>query len=221
MLNRSLRSPLKRSHWPRPARGFTLLEVLVAILILSFGVLGAAGMQIAALQSNKEARYQANAARLGRELTDLIRANSVIAATTTVPTATAGNPFLLDYVTSAIPSTVYSPTCMTPSTTTACGAPPSPDAAQWAVQSWINQLADPTNGLPSPKVRVCFDNTPFDSSGKMQWLCTGRTSTSPPTPMYIKLAWARTAINATSAASTAPLMESGASAPMLVMPILP
>ena len=36
-------------HAPRREAGFTLIEVLVAVLVLSLGVLGAAGMQAASL----------------------------------------------------------------------------------------------------------------------------------------------------------------------------
>ncbi|WP_416138246.1 type IV pilus modification protein PilV [Halomonas sp. HK25] len=42
-------SPIKESR--REQSGFTLLEVLVAVLVLSFGLLGLAGMQLKGLQS--------------------------------------------------------------------------------------------------------------------------------------------------------------------------
>lgn len=42
----------------RPAAGFTLLEMLIAITILAVGMLAVASMQVAALQTNgKAARY--------------------------------------------------------------------------------------------------------------------------------------------------------------------
>ena len=43
-------------------QGFSLVEVLVAIVVLSFGLLGMVGMQAFALQSNQEARLQGQAA---------------------------------------------------------------------------------------------------------------------------------------------------------------
>ena len=55
MTPRCSRVPLKS---PKPAAGFTLIEVLVAVLVLSLGVLGAAGMQVASLRANREARSQ-------------------------------------------------------------------------------------------------------------------------------------------------------------------
>ena len=65
----STREPL--SH--RTQSGFSLIEVLVAIIILSVGMLGAVGMQATALQSNKETRYQAIATTFGRELAEKMR----------------------------------------------------------------------------------------------------------------------------------------------------
>jgi type IV fimbrial biogenesis protein FimT len=47
------RVPLKS---PKPAAGFTLIEVLVAMLVMSLGRLGAAGMQVASLRAKREAR---------------------------------------------------------------------------------------------------------------------------------------------------------------------
>ena len=38
-------------------RGFSLLEVLISIVVLSFGVLGAAGLQATSLQANREATH--------------------------------------------------------------------------------------------------------------------------------------------------------------------
>ena len=66
-------SATRRRHSPRLAKagtpfgtslGFSLVEVLVAIVILSFGMLGMVGMQAFALQSNRDARLQSQAASL-------------------------------------------------------------------------------------------------------------------------------------------------------------
>src|SRR6218665_2342715 len=45
---------------PGPSKGFSLLEVLVAIVILTFAILGTVGMQGYARQANREARLQAH-----------------------------------------------------------------------------------------------------------------------------------------------------------------
>jgi type IV pilus assembly protein PilV len=76
---------------PRLAKssGFSLIEVLVSVVVLSFGLLGMAGMQAASLQSNREARLQSSAVVLARELAEMIRGNKLAGV---LPAAT--NPYL-------------------------------------------------------------------------------------------------------------------------------
>jgi len=56
-------------------RGATLIEVLVAMLILSVGLLGLASMQMTALQSNQSAYYRSQATVLAYDIIDRMRAN--------------------------------------------------------------------------------------------------------------------------------------------------
>ena len=60
---------------PDNQRGATLIEVLVAMLILSVGLLGLAGMQMTALQSNQSAYYRSQATVLAYDVIDRMRAN--------------------------------------------------------------------------------------------------------------------------------------------------
>lgn len=55
--------------------GFTLLEVLVAIVVLSLGLLGLAGLQAATLRNNQIAYYRAIAIQQTYDMADRIRAN--------------------------------------------------------------------------------------------------------------------------------------------------
>ncbi len=56
-------------------RGFSLLEVLVAIVILSIGLLGLAGLQATGLQSNHSAYLRTQASILSYDIIDAMRAN--------------------------------------------------------------------------------------------------------------------------------------------------
>ncbi|MGK9065744.1 type IV pilus modification protein PilV [Stutzerimonas chloritidismutans] len=67
-----MRSPLPPSSLQR---GATLIEVLVAMLILSVGLLGLAGMQMTALKSNQSAYYRSQATVLAYDIIDRMRAN--------------------------------------------------------------------------------------------------------------------------------------------------
>jgi len=56
-------------------RGATLIEVLGAMLVLSIGLLGLAGMQMTALKSNQSAYYRSQATVLAYDIIDRMRAN--------------------------------------------------------------------------------------------------------------------------------------------------
>lgn len=165
-------------------QGFTLLEVLVSVVVLSFGVLGVVGLQASALQSNRDARYQSSAARLARELTDMMRDNPTVAAA-------SGNPYLgsFDY-TSFSPNTVAA-NCVT----TACTLNGTA-LAKFNMADWLTRLFAE---LPDAKVVVCFDSAPYTSSGQGQWGCTAGTGA----PIYVKIGWARQGFAASAAAVSA------------------
>jgi type IV pilus assembly protein PilV len=59
----------------RKQSGFTLLEVMVAIVVLSLGLLGLAGLQAATLRNNQIAYYRAIAIQQTYDMADRIRAN--------------------------------------------------------------------------------------------------------------------------------------------------
>lgn len=56
-------------------RGATLIEVLVAIVILSIGLLGLAGLQATSIKSNEGAYYRSQATILSNDIIDRMRAN--------------------------------------------------------------------------------------------------------------------------------------------------
>jgi type IV pilus assembly protein PilV len=55
-------------HHPKRARGFTLVEVLIAILLFSVGILGAVGLQARMLQASAQNTDRARASMLANEI---------------------------------------------------------------------------------------------------------------------------------------------------------
>jgi len=64
--------------------GFTLLEVLIALLVLAIGLLGLAALQTTGLRSNTMATTRTHATQLSYDISDRIRANAAASYTTNV-----------------------------------------------------------------------------------------------------------------------------------------
>jgi type IV pilus assembly protein PilV len=72
--------------------GFTLLEVLVAMLVLSIGLLGLAGLMASSMRNNQSAYHSTQATWLAYDILDRIRANRTGALAGTYNGAALGSP---------------------------------------------------------------------------------------------------------------------------------
>ncbi len=59
----------------RTQRGFSMIELLVAVLVMGIGVLGITGLQMVSLQNNRGALVRGEAVQLAYGMLDRIRAN--------------------------------------------------------------------------------------------------------------------------------------------------
>jgi type IV pilus assembly protein PilV len=59
----------------RPSRGFTLLEVLIALVVFSLGMLGLAALMVMSVRTNHSAFLRTQASFLGQAMADRMRAN--------------------------------------------------------------------------------------------------------------------------------------------------
>lgn len=55
--------------------GFSLIEVLVATVIMAVGILGVAGLQVISLQQNRSSLLRSEALQIGNDIIDRMRAN--------------------------------------------------------------------------------------------------------------------------------------------------
>ncbi|MFD2231551.1 type IV pilus modification protein PilV [Alkalimarinus sediminis] len=68
-------------------KGFTLIEILIAALILAVGLLGIAGLQMGGLKNNVSAMYRTQAVQFANDIIDRIRANPTAAYAATLTAA--------------------------------------------------------------------------------------------------------------------------------------
>lgn len=83
--------------YAKPARadGFSMLEVLISIIVLTVGLLGGAALQASAMAANRDARIASSAVLYAREIGEMMRGNKAIA----LKTSPADNPYLIDPLT--------------------------------------------------------------------------------------------------------------------------
>ena len=62
---------------PTKQRGLSMIELLVAVLVLAIGVLGITALQMVSLQNNRGALFRAEAVQLAYDMMDRVRANPV------------------------------------------------------------------------------------------------------------------------------------------------
>ena len=174
---------LRRPTPPLPdkARGFSLVEVLISIVILSFAMLGAAGLQVSSLQATREARLQSTGVRHGQELAELMRSNK----NTAVILTAANNLYMYD----STSDTLTSPGCGYPGLA-ACSTAgdliagvTSAAVAQRDMYEWTERVK---KDLPGARIKVCQDSAPYDSSGLPRWACDGAGGT-----LVLKIGWIR------------------------------
>jgi len=71
-------NPSPDNTWPRGPRrpsGFTMIEILVTLVILSIGLLGLAGLQIGGLRANMGSEQQSKATLMADDIIERMRAN--------------------------------------------------------------------------------------------------------------------------------------------------
>jgi type IV pilus assembly protein PilV len=119
--------------------GYIMLEVLIAVLVVSLGFIGWSGMQVRGLRWVNESMYRSKAVYLAYQMTDRIRAN--------LPGATAGS-----Y--NSLSGTITDPGCAA----TNCAA------AQMALADYAAWSTEIAALLPSGAGAVCIDSSPDDGT---------------------------------------------------------
>lgn len=154
--------------------GFSLVEVLVSIVVLSVGLLGAIGMQLASVRTSNEAATFTAALNLARELSEKARMNKGVATKND-----GANAYLVDDWRAGMSANETRAGAACVATGRACSPA---DIAAWDMREWKRRI---TKVLPDARVSVCFDQAPWnEATAEYAWTCSnsGRT-------LVVKLGW--------------------------------
>lgn len=150
-----------------------MVEVLVSIVLLSIGVLGAAGLQLAAIRATQQSAYQTIAFQLASDIADTLHAF----AADEVPLPEAASMLDLDYTSVPGAPNAASGTCYF----TSCGLS---ELANSEISEWKMRLA---TSFPTARLRICRDTNPWNEAGQVyKWDCDGEGAEA---PLVIKLGW--------------------------------
>jgi type IV pilus assembly protein PilV len=134
-------------------RGFTMLEVLISMVIIAFGLLGIAGLQAFALKNNQSASLRLTATTLASDIIDRMKTNVAGVSSGAYNQAAAAA-----YAESNL---------VTACATSRCDPP---QLAQHDLAEWAQRVAQ---ALPGGQGVVCIDSTPADGTAPGTAQCDG------------------------------------------------
>jgi type IV pilus assembly protein PilV len=136
----------------RCAQGFSMVEVLVALFVLSIGLLGLAGMQVSGLRNNQSAYFRSQATELAYYMADSMRANAQ---------------GLTSYDGQG-KTTDDAPADTTCAETAVCDNPAA--VAAYDLAQWRQAMQ---NALPVGRAWICVDASPDDGASAASPACDG------------------------------------------------
>jgi type IV pilus assembly protein PilV len=140
-----------------------MLEVLIAIVVIAFGLLGIAGLQAFAIKNNHSASLRITATTLANDMIDRMKANYL-----GVMGGDYNKPDTTDYGTAVA-------SCLT-----TAGCTPQ-QLAQNDLNEWSQRIAA---ALPNGRGIVCLDSTPNDGANVAAPDCDNTGTT-----MYVVKVW--------------------------------
>lgn len=154
-------------------RGFTIIEVLVALCLLALGTLGATAMQLAALRTRHQSALLTDAQHMAAGMADRMRAN-----TGQMRLADTDNPYLnLFYDVADGAPAAPARQCFTGS---ACSGAQLASFDIYELKRQIGKV------LPGGRVVICRDASPWDEvRHALRWDCGGAGGA----PVVIKIGW--------------------------------
>jgi type IV pilus assembly protein PilV len=160
------------------ASGFTLLEILVAVLVLSIGLLGIAGLMLNTVQNNSVSSQRTIATFLAQDMADRMRQTVNVNQRVVINKSDLG---LTERQALYALSKGAATNCYGAAADATCGTPQG--AANYNLYVWNQQVAA---SLPGGSAVVCQDLTPDDG---LSFANPGCDATDPQAPWVVKVFW--------------------------------
>ncbi len=187
----------KRHSLPQSGQsGFTMVEVLVAAVVLTVGLLAAASMQAKSMSANRDSSLTSKGVVYAKEMAEIMRGNKEVA----IKTSSGDNPYLLSGATA--------PSASAPN----CHTGPCTDSkvfASYQINEWLGRVA---TDLPGATVSICYDDSPYDAAGLPQWPCSNSGGVA-----VVKIGWDRRSTDSGATSNKAILH---ALTPAVVVPVI-
>lgn len=121
----------------RRQKGFSMVEVLSSVLVISIGLAGTAGISLSSLSSTADGQFNSQATIIAEELADMMRGNLTAYESSAFTTTPAG----------------IEKVCAPGTKCTAA------EQAQYDAGKWLDHVS---NSLPGGVAVICMDSTPDD-----------------------------------------------------------
>jgi type IV pilus assembly protein PilV len=152
--------------------GYTLLEVLIAVVVLALGIMGGVALQLASLRARQQASLLSQATQLASAMAERMRANAG-----QMRLADGDNLYLtLNYDALSEPSP--------PAPAALCHGGAACSGAQLALSDLYEAKLLVRQSLPAGRVVICRDAGLW-GGGKLRWACGGGAGA----PLVIKVGW--------------------------------
>lgn len=164
-----------RHALPGKALGFTMLEALIAVLILAVGVLSVANLLIKSYRFTQQGAYDTLALQLASNMADRMRANAGMLG--------ASSPYVFDTQTAS--AVVASTNFYFTQTSAGCSsgsAVCATEAVKFDLSEWLTAVR---TSLPGGRALICHDSPAYTITGGFSWPC----SNQPTDPLVIKIGW--------------------------------
>ncbi len=158
--------------------GFTLIEVLIAVVVLAIGVIGASGAQLAALRMRHGTSLMSDGMQLASALADRMRAN---------PEQMRGGDALNPYAQLNYDAALDG---APPAAPVSCFGDASCTSAAMAQFDLAEVRAALHRQFPGGRIAVCRDAAIVAAGGSgLTWACAGAAGGAADAPLVIKLGW--------------------------------